>query len=97
MDKSVGSVEVRFKNHLGFSMNQPDDYDLVYKILLSEVIDDNVYFKDQNLCKHFVMHGYCVLRDNCRYDHPRDLTGFFTGSCSNKQGPWGGMRCRRLK
>lgn len=92
MDKCVGDVEIRFKNNLGFHTNSEiDDYDLVYKILLSEVIHDNVYFKDQNLCKHFVMNGYCVMRHTCRYDHPKDLTGFFTGPprSSNKQGPWG--------
>lgn len=58
---------------------EDDNFNRVYQVLLGEVINDNVYFKKQNLCKHHVLHGHCGMKDCCLYDHPDDLMCFFTG------------------
>ena len=64
----------------------PDNFNKVYEILLNEVLNDNVYFKQQNLCKHHVLHGGCNIKQWCTYDHPHNLTEFFTGCkrCDNE-------------
>ena len=78
-----------------------NDFNVVYKVLLNEVINDNVYFKKQNLCKHHVLHGHCHMRDCCLYDHPDDLMQFFTGipgtACAHLSSNWNLPRGARRK